>query len=333
MSRLQAAVDAILPATTAPAESGTGSAPANIALCKYWGKRDEDLKLPLTGSLSISLGSLGTRTTLTPSSTDLFLLNGCEQDPEQAATQRLFSFLDLFRDPDTSLRVESANSIPMAAGLASSASGFAALVLALNDLYQWHLPKNQLSILARLGSGSASRSLEHGFVEWFPGEVEDGSDSFAERLNTEWPEFRIGILTLSASKKSVGSSEGMKRTRETSTLFQSWPAEVGRALPRIREAIHQKDFPTLGAAAEQNALSMHATMIGSWPPILYWRPETVHTLHQVHALRTEGIEVYATLDAGPNVKLLFLENDQAAVHSHFPDLQIVAPFDARVPTG
>lgn len=326
MTDIQQAVNRLIPRRTPPASRGTGTAPANIALCKYWGKRNQELKLPLTGSLSISLADLGTTTTLEPADTDRFVLNGTEQDPASTACQRLFSFVDLFREPGTPLLVTSTNTIPMAAGLASSASGFAALVLALNDLYRWNLDLRSLSILARLGSGSAARSLEHGFVEWLPGEAEDGQDSYAERLDITWPGFRVGILTLSESEKPVGSTEGMKRTRETSRLYASWPDEVAHALPRIRQAVFDQDFTVLGATAEQNALSMHATMIASWPPILYWQPETVHTLHQVHALRRRGVEVYATLDAGPNVKLLFLQDQEEALTTAFPGLRVVSPF-------
>lgn len=330
MTKAHQAVEALLPHRDPQQHSAEATAPANIALCKYWGKRDEELKLPLTGSLSISLGSLGTTTCISRADRDEFLLNGVPQAPDSKAVRRLFSFLDLFRSPETRFRVDSVNRIPMAAGLASSASGFAALVLALNELYQWRLTSKELSILARLGSGSASRSIEHGFVEWRPGSLEDGSDSYAEPLDAVWPEFRIGILTLSSAEKPVGSGEGMQRTLDTSTLYHAWPREVARALPIIRQAIHDRDFPTLGAAAEQNALSMHATMIAAWPPILYWRPKTVATLHQVHQLRAQGLGVYATLDAGPNVKLLFLEKDQPALCEAFPELQVVEPFSTAV---
>ncbi len=164
-------------------------------------------------------------------------------------------------------------------------------------------------------------------MEWVAGTQEDGSDSYATGLKADWPDFRIGILTLSTESKPVGSTEGMRRTMETSALYASWPAEVDRALPLIRQAVLDQDFPALGAAAEQNALSMHATMIASWPPILYWKPETLQILHQVQALRSEGVEVYATLDAGPNVKVMFTVKDQETLSEAFPGLQVVSPFE------
>jgi len=322
----QRIVDDLLPHRVPAHESASAFAPANIALCKYWGKRNEPLKLPLTGSLSVSLGDLGTRMTLRVSDQDRLHINQIEQPPESKAFSRLFSFIDLFRKPGTCLAIESINTIPMSAGLASSASAFAATVHTLNALYDWKLNDSQRSILSRIGSGSASRSVYHGFVEWFPGEQDNGMDSYAESLNVRWPEIRVGILTLSNAEKPIGSSEGMKRTLETSVLYRSWPDQVKQDLPVIREAIYQKDFPLLGKTAEQNAMSMHATMIAAWPPILYWRPESLETLHKVHRLREKGVDVFATMDAGPNVKILFTEESTAVVKEAFPDVRIVAPF-------
>lgn len=321
-------VKALLPAGRGMRASGAAYAPANIALCKYWGKRDEARKLPVTGSLSISMGSLGTRMTLSPASADSLCINGRDIAASEKAFQRLFAFLDLLRPADCGLRVESVNTIPMAAGLASSASAFAAAVLAVEDLYGWSLDGRTRSLLARLGSGSACRSVYEGFVEWHAGTESDGADSFAEPVAPAWPDLRVGVLTVSDAAKPIGSSEGMKRTVETAALYHSWPEQVARDLPRIRAAVLDHDFSALGAAAEQNALSMHATMIAAWPPVIYWRPETVAALHRVHALRADGLEVYATLDAGPNVKLLHLAADTPALREVFPDLLVIDPSHA-----
>lgn len=318
-------VRGLIPGKVPPGASGEAFAPANIALCKYWGKRDEALKLPVTGSLSVSLGGLGTRMRIEPSDRDALILNGDPQPAGGTAVKRLFAFLDLFRDFGLRFRVESHNTLPMAAGLASSASAFAAAVGALDDLYGWGLSAVDKSVLARLGSGSACRSVYEGFVEWVRGERDDGMDSHALRLDVRWPEFRIGILTLSDAEKAVGSSEGMRRTVNTASLYQSWPAQVERDLPVIRRAVLDRDFPTLGRAAENNALAMHATMIAAWPPVIYWRPETVEALHRVHALRAQGLELYATMDAGPNVKLLFPADAETEVLTRFPNLHTVAP--------
>jgi len=279
----------------------------------------------VTGSLSVSLGRLGTRMRISAAGTDSLSINGEEIAADSQVFTRLFSFLDLLRNPSTHWRVEGENTIPTGAGLASSASAFAAAVLAADALHDWNLPDWKRSVLARLGSGSACRSVYTGFAEWRPGLRNDGLDSYAAPLRIPWPDFRIGILTLSDAPKPVGSTEGMRRTMDTASLYRAWPDQVAADLPRIRGAVYARDFPTLGGAAEQNALSMHATMIAAWPPILYWRAETVEALHSVQALRADGLQVYATLDAGPNVKLLFTEPDTEAVKAAFPEVDVVAP--------
>jgi diphosphomevalonate decarboxylase len=314
---------------TSPAKTrGEAFAPSNIALCKYWGKRDDDLNLPMTSSVSISLGDLGTRTALSMAEgADTVTLNGEVLARDSTFALGVSRFLDLVRPHRAAgFRVETVNSIPTAAGLASSASGFAALALALDDLFGWRLDPKRLSILARLGSGSAARSVLKGFVEWRAGDSPDGMDSFAEALPERWPDFRIGLLTVSSRPKAVGSREAMRRTRETSALYHVWPAIVERDLALIKEAVSARDFDRLGRTAESNALNMHATSLGAWPPVLFWLPESVALMHRIWALREDGPAVYFTMDAGPNIKLLFLAAETAVVKSLFPEVHIIAPF-------
>ena len=308
--------------------SGSAFAPANIALCKYWGKRDEELHLPITSSLSISLGKLGSEIILAPCHKwDRISLNGRLLAPDTAFVQRVTAFLDLFRPaPDFFFEVRAKNSIPTAAGLASSASGFAALTLALNELFNWKLARRPLSILARLGSGSACRSLHQGFVEWHAGQARNGMDSYAEPLAATWPDVRLGLLLLSEKEKPIGSRQAMRQTCRTSPLYEAWPAQADRDLAALKTAIRDRDFAALGRTAEANALAMHATMIAARPAILYWLPSSLTAMRKVHQLRVDGVKVYFTMDAGPNLKLLFLRQDQAAVADVFPDLRIVQPF-------
>ncbi len=310
---------------------GMAFAPSNIALCKYWGKRDAALNLPINSSLSISLGTLGTRTEIRvgdgAGGTPEVHLNGEPETRESPFAQRIAEFIRLFPMLEgLALAVHTENNIPTAAGLASSASGFAALVLALDDLAGWGLDRKQLSMLARLGSGSASRSVFNGFVQWHAGSNPDGTDSFAEQLDAEWPEFRIGILELSSAPKPVGSRDGMNRTVATSELYNSWPSQAAADLETLRAAIGAQAFSMLGKAAEHNALSMHATMMAAWPPLLYLQPETIEQIHKVQRVRAEGLEVYLTIDAGPNIKLLFLAENETAVSDAFSGLQIIEPF-------
>lgn len=312
----------------APKKSVTAFAPSNIALCKYWGKRDAELNLPTASSLSISLGKLGSEVTLTPCENhDRFTLNGRRLALECVFARRASAFFDLFRPHKKFfMEVIAQNTIPTAAGLASSASGFAALTLALNELLGWRLDRRKLSILARLGSGSACRSLFEGFVEWRAGKALDGMDSFAEPLPVRWPDLRVGLVVISEREKAIGSREAMAHTRETSPLYAAWPETVARDLVALKEAIHRRDFTRLGTIAEDNAMTMHATMLAARPAVVYCLPESLEAMQAVRALRAESCEVYFTMDAGPNLKLLFRKPDLRCVIKSFPEVQVVAPF-------
>ena len=308
-----------------PAARGTAFAPVNIALCKYWGKRDPELNLPVNSSLSVSLGELGTHTEVKFSKTvDRIELNG--KPASREFSERLSQYLDLFRGDGQFFDVRTKNNIPTAAGLASSASGFAALIKALNQLMGWDFNPRELSMLARLGSGSAARSLYDGFVVWHAGARADGMDSYAEPISAEWKNLRIGILEVSRARKKTGSTEGMNRTVETSELYESWPAQAQCDFDELRTAIAAQDFALLGKTAENNALAMHATMLAAWPPLCYWKPQSLTLMQKVWQAREDGLELYFTMDAGSNLKLLFLKENQAAVKELFPTVQIVTPF-------
>lgn len=309
--------------------SGGAFAPTNIALCKYWGKRNQELNLPLTPSFSISLGSKGAtaQLALIENSADEIILNGSVVDTRSSFSKRLIEFLDLFRRANKlRLQICIHSNIPIAAGLASSACGFASIVMALDELFDWNLSPKELSILARLGSGSASRSIWPGFVEWHKGERADGMDSYGESFAEEWPELCIGLLVVNNQEKSVSSREAMQRTVMTSALFSAWPAKVNQDMEIIKQAIISRDFALLGKTAESNATTMHATMLSAWPPINYSVPETLLGMQETWRLRQQGLSVYFTQDAGPNLKLLFLEKDKNEILSHFPNVEIVQPF-------
>lgn len=311
-------------------KKGLAFAPTNIALCKYWGKRDAELNLPITSSLSIALPYKGAMTDikLHDKPNDLIILNGRKIEPDSLFVKHTCQFLDLFR-PKAKWRVQIdiKMNIPVAAGLASSASGFASLSLALNDLFDWKLSLRDLSILARLGSGSASRSLWNGFVVWRAGVQPDGMDSYGEPLDIEWPELRVGILSINDQEKSLSSREAMLRTVNSSILYAEWPKKVAQDMEIIKQALHVKNFSLLGGTAESNALTMHATMLSSWPPISYFLPETIAAMHKIWGLRRDGLELYFTQDAGPNLKLLFLEKDNDKIKSYFPSMEVIKVFE------
>ena len=311
-----------------PAAQASAYAPSNIALSKYWGKRESSFNLPITGSLSISLAEHGTKTGLSVIDAPMHqvILNGKEVSANQSFSIKVSQWLDRVLPNVLKLRVDTHNTVPTAAGLASSASGFAALTLATNSLMGWQLPERQLSALARLGSGSASRSLWHGFVKWQAGEQANGSDSVAFPLEHQWPELRIGLLTVSSQKKAVSSREGMARTITTSALYNQWPQQAESDLATIETAIIAGDFETMAKTAEHNAMSMHATMAAAWPPLVYWQPDSLTQMQKVWQLREQGLPLYLTMDAGPNLKLLFEAKHQSDVEAAFPEVQVITPF-------
>ncbi len=303
-------------------KTGFAFAPSNIALCKYWGKRDLELNLPQTSSLSISLGDYGATTNIKLDSSlrgnDIVYLNNKVVSYDSDFYRRLTKFLDLFRfNQNYFYEIHTEINIPVASGLASSACGFAALVLALNDLFDWDLDNKSLSILARLGSGSAARSIYQGLVIWHAGERQDGMDSFAEKLDYDWPELKIGLLIIDDSKKYLSSREAMLHTVNTSKLYNSWNIQVEQDLELIKLAIKNKDFNLLGATAENNALAMHACMLAAKPAILYSKPQTIELMQKIWQLRADGLNVYFTQDAGPNLKLIYHQDDEVKVKKIF----------------
>ena len=306
---------------------GVAWAPSNVALCKYWGKRDEELHLPMTSSLSVNLGNKGAYTKICENNNyDSYELNGRLVEPNANFAKRLGSFLDLYRRRGICYSVKTEVNFPVAAGFASSACGFAALILALNNLYDWQLGKTELSILARLGSGSACRSVFNGFVEWYRGERNDGMDSYGVPLDYAWPELRIGMVTVSGEEKAISSREAMKRTVETSPFYSNWPAQVESDLMHIKLALQTKDFSMLGEVVENNAIAMHATVRGAVPSIDYTNQETLQIVTLVQELRLSGIPVFFTQDAGTNLQLLFLSPWEQIILQHIPSLEVVMPF-------
>ncbi|PXX61769.1 diphosphomevalonate decarboxylase [Nocardia tenerifensis] len=291
--------------------SAVAVAHPNIALLKYWGKRDREFVLPVTGSISMTLDIFPTttRVTLVPgTSADRVTLNGRPADDETFA--RVSTFLDLVRDrTDRTDRamVDSANTAPTGAGLASSSSGFAALAAAAAAAYNLKLNARDLSRLARRGSGSACRSVFDGFVEWHAG-IGSGrhgdNSSFAEPIETPRWNPALAIALVDTGPKAIPSRTAMQATIQSSPLYLAWAFSTLHDLPAMRAAIRDGDLTTVGAIAESNALGMHATMLAARPSICYLSPPTISILHRVTELRKGGVAAYATIDAGPNVAVL-----------------------------
>ncbi len=309
--------------------SAQAFAPSNIALSKYWGKRDAVLNLPLNSSLSISLGDLGSHTSVSPASADEVFLDGERLPPDTPFARKVIAFADMFRgEKNLPLRFDTRNTIPTAAGLASSASGFAALTKALDGAFNLDLSDTDMSRIARLGSGSAARSLWHGFVRWSKGEAADGWDSHAVKLDHTWAELRIAIVAVDKGPKPQSSRDGMNHTTQTSPLFANWPDQAEGDCAVIEEAILNRDFAALGPRVEQNALAMHATMLAARPPLAYLTAKSWEVLGRLWDARADGLAAYATMDAGPNVKLIFEQGSTSDILSIFPKATVIAPFDA-----
>lgn len=285
---------------------GKARAYGNIALIKYWGKRDEGYVLPMNSSLSLTLECFYTETEVIfddSSNEDYFYLNDKLQD--KATTNKISSFLELFRraaNIDMKAIVNSTNFVPTAAGLASSASGFAALAAAANIASGLSLDHRELSMYARQGSGSATRSIYGGFVEWQKGTSE--KDSYAIPIDDAKWDIGMVITIVNSKEKSVSSREGMKRTVDTSPFYKVWTHSAEDDINDIKLAIKNRDFEKLGLITERNGLMMHATMLGADPPLSYWEPDSIMVMQIVRELRNEGILCYFTMDAGPNVKIL-----------------------------
>lgn len=287
----------------------TAKANMNIALIKYWGKRDEKLFLPMNSSLSVTLDNFYAITTVEFTeelNEDVLIWDHVPGDPHERA--KISAFLDIVRKKaglSIHARVITENHVPVAAGFASSASGYAALAAAAAMAIGLQLSPQELSIIARQGSGSACRSIYGGFVEWRKGSLEDGSDSYARQILDE-NAWKLTILSavIATGRKRLPSREGMKRTVETSPFYQGWLSTVEEDLESAKKAILNRDFSSLGEVVERNALKMHATMLGAKPPLIYWESGTLEVMHCVHELRQEGIPAYFTIDAGPNVKVL-----------------------------
>ncbi|BDZ30853.1 diphosphomevalonate decarboxylase [Lactiplantibacillus sp. WILCCON 0030] len=288
----------------------------NIALVKYWGKKDPKLMLPQNGSISLTLDHFYTETSVqfsTHASEDQITFNDTQLSPVKA--QRIVKFLDLIRAKSgQSARaiVKTRNHVPTSAGLASSASGFAALAAAGSRAAGLKLSLTDLSRLARRGSGSATRSIFGGFVEWHAGE--DDLSSYAEPLQdpVDWDIQMIAVV-LKATKKPISSTAGMQRVVATSPYYPAWVQTANRDLIAMRQAIADRDLTAVGTLAETNAMRMHALNLSAQPAFNYFTAETLTTINAVQDLRAQGINCYYTLDAGPNVKIICASKDTKAI--------------------
>jgi diphosphomevalonate decarboxylase len=305
------------------AVQATAVAHPNIALVKYWGKRDVERNIPAVGSLSITLDGLTTTTTVRfdpELERDKFFLGGRETS---RMTDRVVACLDRIRrhaGAGSYAVVESDNDFPTAAGLASSASGFAALVVAANAALGAGLDPSQLADLARQASGSAARSLFGGFVELeltpegpYPTETRQLLEPSA------WP-LRVQVAVTDPGPKAVGSTNGMLMTERTSPYYPAWVESSPPDLLEARAAVDRRDFEALADISESSCLKMHAVMLSAQPGLVYWNPTTVECICRVRELRAGGVPVFLTVDAGPQVKAVCLQEASERVGRELGDI-------------
>lgn len=319
--------------------SARAVAHTNIALVKYWGKREAsvpDLNLPAVGSLSLTLDRLRSETLVCPSDHDVFTLNEEPAAPDVAA--KVFRHLDRVWHaahpgaPRPPCAVASRNHLPTAAGLASSASGFAALTLAAAAAFGYDPGRPALSALARRGSGSAARSCWGGFVRLDRGRLPDGSDCRAYPLfpPDHW-DLRLLVARTDRGPKAIGSTAGMERSRTTSPYYAAWVDTSEADLDAAAAALAARDLPVLGDIIEHSCFKMHACMMASRPPIVYWRGPTLDLIHAVWRARAEGLSGYVTSDAGPHIKVLCPAADAEPLAARLRAVPGVHDVDAYAP--
>jgi diphosphomevalonate decarboxylase len=313
----------------------TAEAHPNIAFIKYWGNRDDTLRLPSNGSISMNLAELVTRTTVEFDSTlkeDCLLLNGRPAEVLQA--QRVSAFLDLVRQKASLsqfARVVTENNFPAGSGIASSASAFAALAVAASKAAGLSLSEREISTLARRGSGSASRSIPAGFVEWFAGteDVSSFAQSFAQPDHWDLVDL---VAVLDSSHKKTGSTAG-HRLAVTSPLQAGRVADTPRRLDICRKAVLERDFSALATIIEQDCLMMHGVMMTSNPVLFYWLPATLQLTEMVPDWRMNGLPVAFTIDAGPNVHLIAPAESVSTLRSELHRLPAVQDLFITHPGG
>jgi diphosphomevalonate decarboxylase len=304
----------------------TAVACANIAFVKYWGHAEAKKRLPANPSISLNLDCLSTTTTVAldkEAGQDTLIINGTPAGP--TARERVSRHLDRLRalaGTKGCMRVVSRNSFPTGAGLASSASAFAALTVAAAAALDLSLDERTLQSIARLGSGSACRSIPSGFVEWT---VEaGGGDSYAHSIA---PPDHWGlcdcIAVVSAEHKHVGSIQGHEAA-PTSLLHRARVEQAPARVEICRQAILDRDLATLGREMEEDAVAMHAVAMTARPPVYYWMPDTLRVVRAVVEWRAEGLPVYYTIDAGPNVHCLCEQGHREIVEQRLRALSGVA---------
>lgn len=289
----------------------TAIAPANIAFVKYWGKKAEEMRIPTNNSISMNLNNLKTTTTVEFSEgfkEDCIVIDG--QEATSIQKDRVVQYLDRIRklaDLNYKAKVVSKNNFPKGTGLSSSASGFAALTLAATGAAGFDLSEKQLSILARLGSGSACRSIPDGFVEWGKGDSRESSFAVSLYPPDYWDIYDV-VAIVGSQEKEVSTSQSQKKAF-SSPFFKERLARIDSKIALVKKYLKEKDFEKFGQLIEDEALELHAIILTSKPSLIYWFPETIRIMKLVRSWRREGLSVYFTINTGHDIHLICQKKD------------------------
>jgi len=292
----------------------TAIAPSNVAFIKYWGKKDEALRLPENGSISMNLSNLLTTTTVEFSKDfkeDMVIINDQTEDNEGSRAVRHLDRIRNLAKIKYKAKAVSKNNFPTGTGLSSSASGFAALTVAGAKAGGLNLSEKDLSILARQGSGSACRSIPDGFVEWLDGDTSETSYAISIYKEDYWDIADV-VAVVSKNKKEVSTTEG-QRLVGSSPFFPVRLEKIKDKIRLIKQYMAEKNFQAFGELLESEALELHSTMLTSTPPLIYWLPGTLRIIHFVRRWRYEGLQVYFTVNTGQDIHLICQQKDTKKV--------------------
>ena len=298
---------------------------ANIAIVKYWGKKDAEKMIPATSSISLTLNDMFTETEMEFikdedikiavekemkngnckdkfwGMTDLFYLNGELQD--SVHTEKISKVVDLFRENrNQKVKISTTNNMPTAAGLSSSSSGLSAIIKACNKIFEKNYTQSELAKISKFGSGSSSRSFFGPIAAW----DKDTGEIYEVKTDLK---LAMIVLVLNENKKKISSRNGMELCAKTSTYFDEWVKQSEIDFINMKKYLAENDFEKVGTLTEENALRMHKTTETANPPFSYFNEKTYEAMDFVKNLRNNGEKCYFTMDAGPNVKVLCLEED------------------------
>lgn len=302
----------------------TATAPSNIAFIKYWGKKDEDLKIPANGSISMNLSNLLTTTTVefNPEFKEDSIIIDNKNDFKES--EKVIKQLDLIRKKANiflKAKVVSKNNFPIGTGLSSSASGFAALTLATTKALGLELNEKELSILTRHGSGSACRSIPDGFIEWLGGDSSETSYAKSLYSSKYWAIVDV-VAIVSQEKKDIPSTDGQKLAR-TSPFFVTRLNNINKKINQFKKSLETKNFTEFGRIIENEALELHTIMLTSTPSLICWQTETVRLMKLVKKWRSEGLEVYFTVNTGQDIHLIIEEKNTRKLIKKLKDIKEV----------